>query len=61
MGIMDAFSKEDRLELTVSQLIELIDDRAIAESKFNIAMNMCREGLPADTITKVFGGEDNGR
>ena len=31
--IIDAFSKDDRTEIRVSQLIQLIDDRARAEAK----------------------------
>lgn len=54
MGIMDAFSKEDRTEITVDQLITILNERARAEANFYIAMRMCKEGLSPATIARVF-------
>lgn len=57
--ILDAFSKEDRTEITVSQLIQLIDDRARAEAKADIILRMCRNGITSEDIVGVFEGSDN--
>lgn len=59
MGIMDAFSAEDRVEITVSQLIRTLDERARAEANFNTAMAMCREGIDLEKILKVYGINSN--
>lgn len=59
-GIMDAFSKEDRAEITVSQLIEILDDRARAKANFGIAIKMCNEGIAPATIARVFENESEG-
>lgn len=55
--ILDAFSKEDRTEITVSQLIQLIDDRARAEAKADIMLRMCRNGITSEDIIGVFEKE----
>lgn len=55
MGFVDAFSAEDRVEITVSQLIRTLDERARAESNFNTAMAMCREGIDPEKILKIYG------
>lgn len=55
MGLIDAFSAEDRVEITVSQLIRTLDERARAEVNFNTAMAMCREGIDPEKILKVYG------
>ena len=57
MGIIDAFSAEDRVEITVRELIETIDARANAECKFYIAMDMLRQGIRPETVLAVFGYE----
>lgn len=57
--ILDAFSKEDRTEITVSQLIQLIDDRARAEAKADIILRMCRNGITSEDIIGVFERSDN--
>lgn len=57
MGIMDAFSAEDRVEITVAQLIKLLDERARAESNFKIAMAMTRERIDLEKILRVFDME----
>lgn len=54
MGLMDAFSSEDRLELTVSQLIAILEAKANALEDFNTAMAMCSNGISSDVILKVF-------
>lgn len=53
--ILDAFTKEDRTEITVSQLIQLIDERARAEAKADILLRMCRNGIASEDIAGVFG------
>lgn len=55
MGIMDAFKEEDRLEITVSQLIQTLDARARAETDFNTAMAMLREQIEPEKILRVYG------
>lgn len=55
MGLMDAFGAEDRVEITVSQLIKTLDERARAEANFNTAMAMCREGIDPEKILGVYG------
>lgn len=52
--ILDAFSKEDRTEITVSQLI---DDRARAEAKADVLLRMCRNGIAPEDIAGVFEKE----
>lgn len=54
MGLIDAFSSEDRLELTVSQLITILERKANAVEDFNTAMAMCANNIPSDLIIKVF-------
>ena len=54
MGLMDAFGAEDRVEITVAQLIKTLDERARAESNFNTAMAMTREGIEPEKILRVF-------
>ena len=55
MGLMDAFGAEDRVEITVSQLIKTLDERARAEANFNTAMAMCREEIDPEKILRVYG------
>lgn len=55
--ILDAFSKEDRTEITISQLIQLIDDRARAEAKADILLRMCRTGIAPEDIAGMFEKE----
>lgn len=57
MGFVDAFSAEDRVEITVSQLIKMLDERARAESNFNTSMAMTREGIDPEKILRVFNME----
>lgn len=54
MGLMDAFSSEDRVELTVSQLIRILECRANALEDFNTAMAMCENNISSDLIAKIF-------
>lgn len=53
-SIVDAFSKEDRAEIAISQLIKVLDDRARAEANFDIAIKMCNEGIAPAIIARVF-------
>lgn len=57
MGLIDAFNAEDRVEITVAQLIKTLDERASAESNFNTAMAMTREGIDPEKILRVFDME----
>lgn len=57
MGLMDAFGAETRVEITVRELIQLLDERARAEADFNTAMAMLREGVSSKTVRAVFGLE----
>ena len=57
MGLMDAFGAETRVEITVRELIQLLDERAKAEANFDIAMAMLREGVSSKTVRAVFGLE----
>lgn len=54
MGLIDAFSAEDRVEITVAQLIKILDERARAEANFNITMAMVREGIDPKKILRVY-------
>lgn len=54
MGLIDAFNAEDRVEITVSQLIKVLNERARVETNFNTAIAMIREGVPSDIICRVF-------
>ena len=51
---VSAFSKEDRTEITISQFIQLIDDRARAEAKADILLRMCRNGIAPEDIAGVL-------
>lgn len=42
MGIVDMFSAEDKVDLKVSQLINLIDARARAEVENEIMKKLCK-------------------
>ena len=55
MGLMDAFGAEDRVEITVAQLIKVLDERARAEADFNTIMAMCSEGIDHKKILKIYG------
>lgn len=57
MGLMDAFGAETRVEITVRELIQVLDERAKAEANFDIAMAMLREGVSPKTVRAVFGLE----
>ncbi|MBP3573240.1 MAG: hypothetical protein J6J71_01370 [Prevotella sp.] len=52
---MDAFGAEDRVEITTRELIAMLDERAKAETAFNVAMAMLREGVKPETVRAVFG------
>lgn len=54
MGIMDAFSKEDRVEITVSQLISTIESAERAAARFHTVMAMIEAGIPAKKIMDTF-------
>lgn len=58
MGIMDAFSKEDRLEITVAQLEAILDDRARVEAENRIILKMCRQGLTSREILKIITDQE---
>ena len=57
MGLMDAFGAEARVEITVRELNALLEARAKAETDFNAAMVMLREGVEPDVVRAVFGLE----
>jgi hypothetical protein len=54
-GLIEAFKPDDRVEITVSQLITLIEAKAKSEAAFYNAMEMLKAGVTADVILKVFG------
>ena len=53
MGIVDVFSAEDRLEITVSQLMSLIKESVKAEMLLNGVTNM----VAYNDILKVVNGK----
>ena len=53
MGIVDVFSAEDRLEITVSQLMSLIRESVKAEMLLNGVTNM----VAYNDILKVVNGK----
>ena len=53
MGIVDVFSAEDRVEITVSQLISLLRESVKAEMLFNGVTNM----VAYNDILKVVNGK----
>lgn len=55
MGLMDVLGAEVRVEITVQELMALLDARAKAEISFNNAMAMLREGVSPETVRAVFG------
>lgn len=55
MGLMDALGAEVRVEITVQELIALLDARAKAQISFDNAMAMLREGVSPETTRAVFG------
>lgn len=54
MGLIDVFGAEERVEITVAQLIRILDERARAESNFDVTMAMLREGVDPEKILKVY-------
>ncbi len=56
MGLLDAFSKEDRVEITVSQLYNLISEA----SKANLFRNGVKNQIPYSHILCVLDGDDSG-
>lgn len=52
MGIIDAFSKEDRTEITVSQLYELIQEAGRAD----LFRNGVKNKIPYTHILSVLDG-----
>ncbi len=54
-GLIEAFKPDDRVEITVSQLITMIETKAKSEAAFYNAMEMLKAGVTADVILKVFG------
>ena len=54
MGLIDAFSKEDRVEITVSQLISTIESAEKAATRFHTAMAMIEAGIPGKKIMETF-------
>lgn len=53
MGIMDAFSKEDRVEVTVSQLYNLVKEAGRAD----LFRNGVKNKIPYDHILCVMDGD----
>ena len=53
MGIVDVFSAEDRVELTISQLMSLIKESVKAEMLLNGVSNR----VPYNDILKVVNGK----
>ena len=53
MGIMDAFSREDRVEVTVSQLYELVKEAGCAD----LFRNGVKNKIPYDHILCVLDGD----
>jgi len=55
MGISDMFAKEDRTELTISQLMAILDDRAKMKAEKNVILKLCGSGkMTAPQIYKLF-------
>ena len=54
MGLMDTFSKEDRVEITVSQLATTIVVAERAAARFHTALAMLEAGIPAEKILETF-------
>lgn len=55
MGLIDAFGAETRVEITVRELIALLNERARAEANFTTAMAMLRECVSPETVRAVYG------
>lgn len=55
MGLVDAFSAEARVEITVRELIALLDERTRAQADFTTTMAMLREGVSPETVRAVYG------
>lgn len=55
MGLVDAFAKEDRVELTISQLIKTLDDRAKLVAENNCFINAARACIPWDHALIMTG------
>lgn len=54
MGLMDAFSKEDRVEITVAQLTATIEIAERAAARFHTVLAMIEAGIPAKKIIDTF-------
>lgn len=58
MGIADAFGKEDRVEITVSQLITLIGSLEREKAENRIFKRMLEKDFYTTEIKKVFLDEE---
>ena len=55
MGIIEAFEKEDRVELKVSQLITILDERAKEKAEKDVILKLCKSGrITAPQIYNIF-------
>lgn len=55
MGLIDAFNKEDRVEITISQFIQILDKRAEEKAEKNVILKLCGSGkMTASQIYKIF-------
>lgn len=55
MGIVDVFSKDDRVELKVNELIEYFRDEGRTNAKNEIMINGLKAGMPASHILVMIG------
>lgn len=55
MGIMDAFSKEDRVEITVNQLITVLRSDALNYSQNQVLINGLQAGINHRDILIMAG------
>lgn len=59
MGIMEAFTKEDRVEIMVSQLITILDERAKEKAEKDVVLKLCNsKKITAPQIYKIFTQEE---
>lgn len=58
MGLADAFSREDRVDLTVTQLLTLLKSNAELSAQNDILLTGAKKKIDQDTILALLNKED---
>jgi hypothetical protein len=58
MGLVDAFGKEDRVEITVSQLIQTLTSNANLKARNDILLTGFKKHIDYDTVLALLNEEN---